>query len=250
MKNIFKHFALRIVLPMLLLSVIVLCSNCSKFAKKNDYPHDYSVYLNIRDVEGKDILKEIPLENFRSPTTGIVYDKDGGYGELASDSYQLYTDASFHELESEKWYDGRKLSTSVLKLDNRFYLYIWINSFLDLEKITFRFTCSSIFGDDKEHIIDSYWRVGSWKPNVVDTWRSDGSFVPASDIWVRPDNSYDKGYHRRECYRMMIDGKEYEAEQKTFVSNHDEKRQNEYLKDHGKRETADLASVVWIVLNE
>ena len=48
----------------------------------------------------------------------------------------------------------------------------------------------------------------------------------------------------------MIDGKEYEVEQKTFVSNETEEGQEDNLKRWGKKEHATLLSVAWIVLNE
>jgi hypothetical protein len=49
---------------------------------------------------------------------------------------------------------------------------------------------------------------------------------------------------------MTIDGKEYEVEQKTFVSNNDEESQKVFFEIHGKKEYAMIASVAWIVLNE
>ena len=243
MKNTFKYFALRSVLLLCILSVLALCSNCNK-CNCGKPPYLYKVYLNFQDAENKDILEEISLENIIHGDWWIVQDKDAVKGELAPDLYQIFDEPR----SAEKSLMNPQLRISIGKTNDRYYLDLNTFSGSDLEKITFKFTCYSIFGDHSTaHTIDTYWRVRTQKPHIVDTWRADGSFVPASDIRI-PDRGYEWD-RRRECYRIVIDGNEYDVEQKTFVSNHDEVLQKQYLESYGKREYAELESVAWIVLN-
>jgi hypothetical protein len=113
------------------------------------------------------ILKEIPLENFNPIYAGIVNDKDGGCGEIASDLYQLYDDLPVFDC-GDCVLDEYKPKPLIMKVDNRYYLALWTTSSSlssPVEEITFKFTCSSIFRDDKEHIIVSNWRAGSHIPH-------------------------------------------------------------------------------------
>ncbi len=90
----------------------------------------------------------------------------------------------------------RETKLHVTKTNDNYYLAINIAGMARLKyyQITFKLTCSYIFGNNKEHTIVSYWN-----PN--------GLFRSNDD------------YPRVECSRLIIDDIEFPVNQELFIPN-------------------------------
>ena len=133
-----------------LLALLTLIYGCNKISNELDDKsalrggvtlHTYSLSLSFQDVFGNDKIK------------GIGYDEDPPCVNI-----NLY---QWSILQTEK-VDETIFHSPMMRfeIENREYLYLNALSspWYKADKLVYKLTCPYVFGDDKEHIIVSYWQ--------------------------------------------------------------------------------------------
>lgn len=154
MKNSYKL----LFLPIIIITLgTLLLYGCTK-PKVNIKTDDYLLLINLKKSNGTDILEEIPVN--KNPGHLVVEDKNGWTGEVKPELYKLYMIQPEFNYEPEVTLPKKTETTlHVTKTNENYYLIININSMPRLKdyQLTFKLTCSYIFGDNEEHTIVSYW---------------------------------------------------------------------------------------------
>ena len=154
-----------------LLVIVTTLHSCDKCHKKL---HHYTpVWLSFQDASGNDLVN------------GIEYDAySTGHGEIKSELIDLYINYDGIYSLSD-WALGYN-TVSIIKQDNYYYIGCGL-VFTECDplpnKITFKFRCPHIFGDNYLHEITTYW------------------------------NTTKKKYH--ECYRIEYEGKEFSVNEQS-----------------------------------
>jgi len=164
--------------------------------KGNDYPFcSHFLLLRIQDTSGNDLVKGIryntngateivPEERYLGIVESDLYTLNIIYPNLCNDVYYLhYKDASEYYIP-----DAFFPTLHLQKIDGNYFLELSTKSYIKdcsaAEKLTFKLKCHYLFGDDAEHDIVTYWK---------------------------PDTEYNGiGIHAHLCYRIELDGKEFE----------------------------------------
>ena len=208
-------------ITLILLTISLLLGYSCKPSYYYDHPHYYLITLDIQDLSGTEILKNIPMNKY--------YDDYGDYygGVILRD---LYTVEAIYP-NGVKAVSHRELELDVMPLGekNKDYIFFMVcnpdhPSLMNM--ISYKVTFPSLFGDNEEHIIDTYWELIVDETFVIDD--------KVGKYFDRP--------HRVICYKMTIDGKDVPVSQEPL-----------YIVWDGKEETEKSwanASLAKIVLNK
>ena len=197
------------VIALLTIIAAMLC-NCAKISNENDiskgpgYPlsYEYILYIGFQDVSGNDLVKGIRYIEQNSEK-GVTTDDKGSAGEVEPDLYMLkifypeaYMDPVWGHYHSGASMPnptfGYKLLYRIGVDDNTYLLfspYSSVNYYKELppaDKITYKFYCPYVFGNNDVHEIVAYWKEGN------------------------------KHTNSRLCYRIELDGKELDATKITY----------------------------------
>ena len=200
--------------------MFVLEYSCSRQfePKEGAYPlYDYRLLINIQDALGNEKLMGLPYipgkdSQFAFGDEGIFFKVHPEYC-----TWEVIMPGPCVKTES-----GLLISTFEPKLvvgkmdDEHYYLFFKENSFNRCPRvgvITHKLICPLLFGDEKEHIIVSYWK--------------------SSENYKMPSEST--------CYHITIDGNEIPVTQKKFFEGYNE----EY-----KVETGCFFSIGWAILDK
>jgi len=222
-----------------LLLLLIYCCNCSKLPPGHGML-DYMLLIDITNVSGEKILKDIPRDNsYYLSTEGTVPYEFEGYGDLLHEMYtwEIVAPESFRD-----WV--RRVSTEVIQKKTvmaikgegqnvaNYYLEVRESSPYNLppqSMIMYKMTCPYIFGDDEEHVIVTYW-----KPREDDLLRLKAKLHVKSKPFLSDDS------YRNYCYRIIIDGEEFPVTQEPLLF---------YLYDNSTGGFWDTVSVAWVVLD-
>lgn len=209
---------MKIIKLMSLLLAVLLMNSCEMNAEKEDEPclgcnpinppYSYDILLlGLQSASGIDLLKGIDIDKWWPDS---VPKEEAEAGRVISD-YTLdfvYPDLLMSPWETNKIWTKRSGDRPdkqylypepwVQKWDDfggYYYLFFQFGSnrafddktFSPADKITIKLRCPYIFGDDKVHEIDTYWKI-------------DYSGIPQELI-----DEYSNSF----CYRIEFDGKEY-----------------------------------------
>ncbi len=170
------------------------------------------------------LIKDIPVT--KSVGYTVVEDKDGWTGELNPHLYKLHLiQPDYYSKPNVSLPVSPATKLHVTKTFDNYYLAIKISGMIRLKsyQLTLKLSCSYIFGDDKEHTIDTYWNP-------------DGLFRPNDD------------YPRMECDRITIDGIEYPVNQELFIPNFSDETKIEIASTRKESDFYRFISVANIIL--
>jgi len=138
--------------------------------KSDDLYYMYSLYVNIQDASGVDLIRGIESEDWCSNC-------DEGIGTVKKDFYSLEVvfpvpcqDSYALHNKPRVGYIPDELTPKLglRKLNNRYYLEFSTNTFVNpwgeyencppAEKITLKLTCPFLFGDDISREIVTFWQ--------------------------------------------------------------------------------------------
>ena len=173
--------------------IIIIMSSCIKNNKNGVSLFEYTLFINIQDLSGNDLLKGIGFED-----SNPANEPFGRYVKLDLYTLEVVFPEPCMDIYHPKPQYGvilddffPKLSISINGIasdyinDNVSYLALstqsWINDECSkpAEMLIFKISCAYIFGNDAEHEIVTYWKKGREITNS------------------------------RICYRIELEGKEF-----------------------------------------
>ena len=198
---ILKILSIMKTLKLIILLTILTITGCTKDNEKRaeDYPfYQHALWFGFQDTSGNDLVEEYVFELRDSETGEVINFTRKKFHTTEPEYYTLeYVNAdgtirkplTHPTAILDVHYPRFALATGMIAAPvNDEYNYLWLNahslrSHDFVKKITLRFTCLSIFGDDKAHDIVTWWK---WVPAETD-----------------PD------YYYPVCSHVEVDGKKF-----------------------------------------